>query len=170
MTHSTDFIEKQILLHAARERVWRAITDSRQFGVWFGAELDGDFVAGAHLAGKIVPTQVDAEVAKSQEPYAGMPFHVFVERIDPMSVFEFRWHPYAVEAGQDYMKEPTTTVRFELSDAPGGTLLTITESGFDRIPAQRRAQAFTANEQGWSVQIQLIRKYLELHAQGEATT
>jgi len=164
MTQITDRIVKRINLRATREQVWRAISDSKQFGTWFGAQFEGAFVAGAHLAGKIVPTQVDADIAKSQEPFSGMPFHMFVERVEPMSVFAFRWHPYFVEPDQDYSKEPTTLVTFELQDSPEGTLLTITESGFDAIPLERRAKAFTENEQGWEAQTRLIQKYLDKHA------
>ncbi len=161
MTQTIDRIVKQIVLRARRERVWNAISDATQFGTWFGAEFQGQFAVGAHLEGKIVPTKVDTEIASCQEPYAGMPFHVFVERIEPMRLFAFRWHPYAIDRGQDYRKEPTTLVTFELEEAPEGTLLTITESGFDQIPLERRAAAFTENEQGWTAQTQLIKRYLE---------
>jgi uncharacterized protein YndB with AHSA1/START domain len=160
MTIDSDRIEKNIVLPASRERVWRAISDAQQFGTWFGVEFEGDFVVGAHLKGRIVPTKVDADIAKSQEPYSGTPFDIFVERIEPMRVFAFRWHPYAIEPGQEYSKEPTTLVTFVLEDAPGGILLTITESGFDQVPLERRAKAFTENEQGWAAQTQLIQKYL----------
>lgn len=161
MTEISDRIVKQILLRASRERVWAAISDARQFGMWFGVRFEGDFAAGAHVEGKIVPTQADAQIAKSQEPYAGMPFHVFVERIEPPHTFAFRWHPYMIEPDQDYMKEPTTLVSFELEETQEGTLLTITESGFDQIPLERRATAFTQNDEGWTAQTHLIQKYLE---------
>lgn len=164
MAETTDRIEKRIVLRAPRERVWSAISDARRFGTWFGVEFEGDFVAGQRLKGKIAPTKVDAEIAKMQEPYAGTAFHVFVERIEPMRVFAFRWHPYAIEPGKDYTKEPTTLVTFELEEAPGGTSLTITESGFDEIPLERRAEAFTSNDQGWTEQTRLIQKYLEQFA------
>lgn len=160
MTTDTDRIQKNIVLRASRERVWRAISDAKQFGTWFGVEFEGNFVVGSPLKGRIVPTKVDADIAKSQEPYAGMPFDIFVERIEPMRVFAFRWHPYAIEPDQEYSKEPTTLVTFVLEDAPGGILLTITESGFDQVPLERRAKAFTENEQGWTAQTQLIQKYL----------
>jgi uncharacterized protein YndB with AHSA1/START domain len=149
-----------VVLRAPRERVWRAVSDAQRFGTWFGVAFDGPFVAGAKLTGRITPTQVDAEVAKSQEPYAGKPFEWTVERIEPMRSISFRWHPFAVEPGVDYSHEPTTLVVFELEDAPGGTKLTISESGFDRIPLERRAKAFTANEQGWTAQTRLLEKYL----------
>jgi uncharacterized protein YndB with AHSA1/START domain len=157
---TTDRIEKQILLRAPQDRVWRAISEAQQFGSWFGMRLSGPFIAGAHLTGHIAPTTVDAEVAKAQEPYAGMAFDFLVERIEPMRLFSFRWHPYAVERSVDYSKEPTTLVEFVLEPQSDGTLLTITESGFDRIPLERRAQAFQANEGGWEAQTHLIEKYL----------
>jgi uncharacterized protein YndB with AHSA1/START domain len=160
MSGSTDRIVKKVVLQAPRERVWRAISDEREFGAWFGVAFDGAFAAGARLTGRITPTQVDAEVARSQQPYAGKTFEIVVDRIEPMRLLSFRWHPFAVEPGVDYTNEPATLVVFELQEAAGGTLLTITESGFDRIPLERRAQAFTANDQGWAAQMRLIEKYL----------
>lgn len=157
---STDRIEKQILLRAPRERVWRAISDAWEFGLWFGVAFDGPFVEGARLTGKITPTTVDADVAKMQEPHAGTPFEWTVQRIEPMTRISFRWHPFAIDPAVDYSKEPTTLIEFELLDAPGGILLKISESGFDQIPLSRRAKAFTANERGWEIQTTLIEKYL----------
>lgn len=156
-----DRIEKHIVLRAPRERVWRAISEAKRFGLWFGVEFDGEFVAGTRIAGRIVPTKVDPEVAALQEPYTGWPLDIHVERIEPMRLFSFRWHPSAVDRDTDYSAEPMTLVEFRLEDAPEGTRLTITESGFDRIPLERRAKAFTGNEGGWTHQCKLIEKYLE---------
>jgi len=164
MTKTTDRIEKKILLRAPLDRVWRAISDAREFGAWFGVAFDGPFVAGQPITGKMTPTQVDAEVAKMQEPYEGRAFDITVDRIEPERLFSFRWHPFAIEPGVDYSKEPSTLVVFELTKVEGGTLLTITESGFDGIPLERRVKAFTANEGGWEKQTQLIEKYVLHHA------
>ncbi|MFD1560925.1 SRPBCC family protein [Paraburkholderia silviterrae] len=161
MSPVSDRIEKRIVLRAPRERVWRAISEARQFGSWFGVAFDGEFAAGARITGRIAPTQVDPEVAKMQQPYAGFPFDFHIERIEPMSLFSFRWHPNAVERNADYSAEAMTLVEFRLEDANEGTLLTITESGFDAIPLERRAKAFTSNEGGWTHQSKLIAKYLE---------
>jgi uncharacterized protein YndB with AHSA1/START domain len=156
-----DKIEKQITLRAPLARVWSAITDSQQFGTWFGCALDGPFVAGQAANGTIQPTQVDAEVAKLQAPHAGTPFHIVVERIEPMRLFAFHWHPYAIEPGKDYKTEPMTLVEFALHEIePGKTQLKITESGFERVPLERRARAFTENDGGWTHQTKMIEKYL----------
>src|SRR5882672_12594337 len=80
---SSDRIEKRIVLHASRARVWHALTDSQQFGTWFGVKFDGPFKPGVFQRGVIVPTGMDAEVAKAQQPYAGMPFEITVDRIEP---------------------------------------------------------------------------------------
>jgi uncharacterized protein YndB with AHSA1/START domain len=160
MSAPNDHIQKKVLLQAKRERVWRAISDAKEFGTWFGVELNGAFAPGARLKAKIVPTKVDPEVARKQESYSGTTFDFFVDKIEPMRLFSYRWHPYAVDSKADYSKEPTTLVVFELEEAPGGTLLTITESGFDQIPVDRRAKAFESNSQGWQIQTQLIGKYL----------
>jgi uncharacterized protein YndB with AHSA1/START domain len=160
MSHVNDRIEKKVLLSATRERVWRAITEAKQFGAWFGVEFEGDFAAGQPLNGRMVPTTMDAEVAKSQEPYAGLEFVILVERIEPMRLFSFKWNPYELEPGRDPLREPMTLVTFELEETAGGTMLTITESGFDAVPLEKRAQAFTSNEQGWTIQCRLIEQYL----------
>ncbi|HUA34903.1 MAG TPA: SRPBCC family protein [Candidatus Binataceae bacterium] len=162
--HSTDRIEKSLILRAPRERVWRAISDSEQFGTWFGVKFNGPFVAGARMHGKLVGTKVDEEVAAMQRSHAGVAFEFSIDRIEPMRLFSFRWHPNALDPAIDYSKEPTTLVTFELEEMADGTRLTITESGFDQIPLARRATAFARNEAGWSHQARLVEKYLALAA------
>jgi uncharacterized protein YndB with AHSA1/START domain len=156
----TDRIEKSVLLHVSLERAWKALSHAKEFGEWFGVTFDGPFIAGAPLHGKIVPTKADLEVAKLQEPYAGRPFDITVDRIEPPHLFSFRWHPYAVEPGIDYSNEPTTLIVFTLEQRTDGILLTVTESGFDHISLERRAKAFAANEGGWTMQMTLIEKHL----------
>src|SRR5215470_9866702 len=156
----SDRIEKTITLRAPISRVWKAISDSRQFGEWFGVRFEGPFIAGTAMKGSITPTTVDPEVAKLQEPHVGKAFDITVDRIEPERLFSFRWHPFAVEPGVDYSKEPTTLILFALEEAANGVMLTVTESGFDRIPLERRAKAFTANEGGWTMVVTLIEKYL----------
>lgn len=157
---STDRIEKQILLRAPRARVWRALTNSTEFGTWFGVTFDGQFRPGAKMNGVIVGTKVNAEVAELQKPHAGKKFEITIEQMEPEKVFSFRWHPHAVDPTTDYSAEPATLVVFRLEEKPEGILLTVTESGFDRIPLARRAGAFKANEGGWSVMINVIEEYL----------
>ena len=156
----TDRICKQVLLKAPRERVWQAISESDRFGTWFGVEFDGPFVEGQRLTGRITPTRVDAEVAAMQVPYEGTPFEWVIEKIEPMRRISFRWHPFGIDKRIDYSSEPMTLIVFELHDAPGGILLTVTESGFDKLAPERRAKAFAANEGGWTHQMALIEKYL----------
>jgi uncharacterized protein YndB with AHSA1/START domain len=161
---NTDRIEKKVLLRAPKKRIWRALSDSSEFGSWFGVKFGGPFAPGACVRGVIAPTTVDAEVAKAQKEYAGMPFEITIEQMEPERVFSFRWHPFAVERGVDYSAEPTTLVVFELEEVANGIMLTVTESGFDRIPLARRAKAFTANEGGWGMVVKLIEQYV-CHAQ-----
>lgn len=163
MNASTDRIERQILLRAPLERVWRALTDPEAFGAWFGMAFDGPFIVGEPVTGRIVPTRVDPDVARLQEPHTGTPFKIFIERIEPMRVFAYRWHPYAVEAGADYSQEPTTLVSFELEAVGNDTLLRLTESGFDQLPPARRADALRANDGGWALQMGNIEKYVTTH-------
>jgi len=156
----TDRIEKKILLRAPLSRVWRALANSQEFGAWFGMRFNGPFAPGATMRGIIVPTTVNKEVAKAQKQYEGTAFEITIEQMEPERLFSFRWHPGAVDPGIDYSAEPTTLVTFTLEQVADGVMLTVTETGFDRIPLARRATAFTRNEQGWSAVINLIAEYL----------
>jgi uncharacterized protein YndB with AHSA1/START domain len=149
MTTSTDRIEKQVILDAPRSRVWRALTDVSQFNAWFGVSLTKPFEPGAEVSGTI-----------AIRGYEHVTMRIWIDTMEPERLFSFRWHPYAVEPGVDYSAEPTTLVSFTLEDAPGGTKLTIVESGFDAIPASRRAKAFDMNEKGWASQAENIRTFV----------
>jgi uncharacterized protein YndB with AHSA1/START domain len=146
---STDRIEKTVFLRAPRSRVWRAIATAEEFGTWFGVKLEGEFSAGARVSGRItIPG------------YQHVTMEITIERVDSERLFSYRWHPYAIEPGVDYSGEPTTLVEFRLEEVTGGTKLTVTESGFDRIPAARRAEAFRMNDQGWTGQIRNIERHV----------
>src|SRR5262245_378227 len=127
---TTDRIEKKVLLGAPRARVWRAIADAGEFGSWFGAALEGGFAAGAQVKGRI-----------TTPGYDHLTMEVAVERLDPERLLSFRWHPYAIDPKADYSGEPTTLVEFRLAEVGSGTELVVAESGFDRIPEARRAEA-----------------------------
>ena len=161
MTMTTDRIEKQVMLEAPLARVWSAIGDARAFGEWFGMKLDGPFVPGKRMKAQIVPTVADAEVAKKQEKYAGIAFEIVVERVDPPHLLSFRWHPFGIDKSTD-AEEPMTLVELRLESVGDATRLTVTESGFDRIPIERRAKAYEANEGGWTMQCRLIASYLAM--------
>jgi uncharacterized protein YndB with AHSA1/START domain len=156
----SDRIEKQVLLRAPLSRVWKALTDHIEFGQWFGVRFEAPFRAGASVRGVITPTTMDDEIAKEQKPYEGMHFTIDVDRVEPEKAFSFRWNPHGVDetAGANDAK---TLVEFTLQETPDGVLLKVSESGFDQLPLDRRATAFTANEGGWTMQMTLIRKYVE---------
>lgn len=145
----TDRIEKEIVLKTPRARVWRALTDAAEFGKWFGAEMKGTFAPGVRAQGRI-----------THPGYEHMTLDMTVERMEPERLFSWRWHPHAVDPKHDYSGEPTTLVECELTDAPGGTRLRIVESGFDRVPLARRAEAYRMNSDGWAQQTQSIAKHL----------
>lgn len=160
-----DRIEKEVLLKAPLERVWRAISDADEFGRWFGVRFDGPFVPGTSVNGTITPTTVDEDVAKAQAPHAGKADAWHIVAVEPQRRLAFRWHPFGVEEGVDSSNEPTTLVEFTLDDTSDGVLLRIVESGFDAIPAERRRSAFEGNSEGWTAQTELVRKYLALSQQ-----
>ncbi len=157
---STNEIRKTILLHATPARVWRALSDSQEFGYWFGVKFNDPFMSGATMVGVCTPTKADPKVAEMQKAYEGARFELTVDQMVPEKVFSFRWHPFAVEPDHDYSDEPATLVVFAIEATSDGVHLTISESGFDDLPVERRAKAFSANDGGWTMVITLIDKYL----------
>ena len=145
----TDRIERNVVLRVPRSRVWRALTDSTEFGTWFGVKVTDAFAPGARMRGSV-----------THPGYEHVTMEVQVERIEPERYFAFRWHPNAIDPKKDYSAEPTTLVEFRLDESPEGTVLTIIESGFDRIPLARRAEAFRANDGGWTQQLQRIERHV----------
>lgn len=146
----SDRIEKTVILQAPVSRVWRALTDYREFGEWFRVKLDGPFIAG--------------QVARGHITYPGYEHVVWeatVRAIEPERLFSFTWHPYAVDSKTDYSHEPPTLVEFRLAPKDGGTILTLIESGFDNVPAHRRAEAFRMNEGGWTEQMANIARHVD---------
>jgi uncharacterized protein YndB with AHSA1/START domain len=146
---TTDRIEKHLFLRAAPARVWRAISDAREFGAWFEVQLQGDFVPGGRITGRI-----------RTPGYEHLTMEMFVEKMVPERLFSYRWHPYAIDMKVDYSGEPTTLVEFHLEPQPGGTQLRIVESGFDQIPLARRDEAFRMNEGGWTAQLTNIERHV----------
>lgn len=145
----TDRIEKTIELKAPVSRVWRALTDHKEFGTWFRVELEGPFVPGQIVRGRI-----------THPGYEQLRWEAKVETMERERRFAFTWHPYAIDPKVDYSNEPPTLVEFTLEKIPAGTLLRVVESGFDKLPPKRRAEAFPMNDKGWSIQVENIAKYL----------
>ena len=148
---STDRIETRVEVSAPRSRVWRAIASAKEFGAWFGAQIDGEFAVGATVRGRI-----------TIKGYEHLTLDMQVGKIEPERYFSYRWHPYAVDPQVDYSKEPTTLVEFRLDELAGGkgTAVTIVESGFDKIPLARRAEAYRMNDKGWAGQAKNLAKYV----------
>ena len=144
-----DCIEKSIEIAAPVGRVWRALTDARQFGEWFRVSLDGPFVAGERVGGQL-----------TFPGYEHVRMEVEVKAIEPETYFSYTWHPYSVDPKMDYSEETPTLVEFRLKAAGSGTLLTVKESGFDKIPSHRRAEAFRMNSGGWTQQMKSMEAYV----------
>ena len=145
----SNVIEKQIELKAPVSRVWRALTDHNEFGEWFRVKLENPFVPGQVSRGRIL--------------YAGyehVTWEATVKKMEPEKLFSFTWHPYAVDPKKDYSGEPTTLIEFRLEPKGSGTLLTLTESGFDALPKDRAFEAFRSNEGGWTEQMKNIERHV----------
>jgi uncharacterized protein YndB with AHSA1/START domain len=150
---SSDRIEKVIELKAPVSRVWRALTDHNEFGAWFRVRLDGPFVAGQVSRGNI-----------THPGYEHLRWEAVVQKVEPERLFSFTWHPYGIDPDVDYSGETPTLIEFTLTPMGEGTLLRVVESGFDRVPAHRRDEAFRMNERGWGAQM----KNIEQHVDGTA--
>jgi uncharacterized protein YndB with AHSA1/START domain len=149
----TDRIEKTVELKAPIARVWRALTDHREFGQWFRVRLEGPFVPGQVARGHI-----------THPGYEHLHWEAVVQRMEPERLFSFTWHPYAIDPNQDYSGEPSTLVEFALEKTATGTRLRIVESGFDKLPPNRRDEAFRMNDRGWSIQTENIAQHVEQSA------
>ncbi len=147
---SSDRIEEQIEIKAPVSRVWKALTDYKEFGAWFHVNLEGPFIVG-HVARGLI----------THPGYEHVVWQATIVSIAPEHRFAFTWHPYGVDKTRDYSAEVPTLVEFLLSPTAHGTLLKLVESGFDKIPADRRAEAFRMNEHGWSTQMTNIAGYVE---------
>jgi uncharacterized protein YndB with AHSA1/START domain len=147
---TTDRIEKTVVLKAPRSRVWRALSNVEEFSTWFRTGFIGEFAEGATVRGR--PTYPG---------YEHLTIEIRIERMEPERRLAFRWHPYEVDMTKDYSAEPTTLVEFTLEDAPEGTRLTLSESGFEALPAERRFEAFRENEKGWIEQVQNVTRHVE---------
>jgi len=146
---NTDKIEKQIELNAPVSRVWRALTNHEEFGQWFRVKLEAPFVVGKTARGQI-----------TYPGYEHYKWEAVVQKMDAEKRFSFTWHPYAIDPAKDYSEEAPTLVEFTLKPIPGGTLLVVTESGFDKIPAGRRPEALRMNDGGWSQQVKNIETHV----------
>jgi uncharacterized protein YndB with AHSA1/START domain len=144
-----DRIEKRIELKASVSRVWRALTDYREFGEWFLVKLDGPFVPNQLSTGHI-----------TYPGYEHVKWEAVVQKMEPERYFSYTWHPYPADPNIDYSKETPTLVEFTLEATPTGTLLTVTETGFEKLPAGRRPDALRMNDRGWTQQIENIESYV----------
>lgn len=168
---TTDRIEKEVTLRAPVSRVWRALTDAEEFGRWFGISLHGSFAEGETVTGTFAGSLDEAAIMEAQRGMGVTPSKLKMpapdavfctpERIEPEHYFSFRWIPYGIDAEADPENEPTTLVEFQLESVAEGTMLTIRESGFDRVPAHRRERAFRMNDRGWTGQAENLRKHVE---------
>ena len=146
---NTDRIERSIVIRAPRARIWRTLTDSEEFGTWFRAKLHSGFAVGQRVAGQI--TYPGSEHYK---------FEALVEKMEPESLFSFRW-PHEIDPKVGPSWDASTLVEFRLEEVEGGTKLTVTESGFDRLPAGMREEAFRNNSKGWTIQVENVRSHVE---------
>lgn len=145
---SLSALERSTLVRAPRGKVWQALTNIKEFSKWFGVEAEGEFTPGARV-----------RMISTHDGYKGMEIFVDVVKMEAPETFSWRWHPGSKQPGEDTSNEPTTLVEFRLTEAEGGTLVTVVESGFDRLSLARRARAFEDNTRGWEIQLASLNRY-----------
>ena len=145
----TNQIVKKVELNAPISRVWRALSDHEEFGRWFRVRLDGPFVPGAISTGQM-----------TYPGYEHMPWLATIERVEPERLLSFRWHDFDEESGVDIAEQPTTHVEFRLEPLANGTLLIITETGFDALADHRRTEAMRSNTEGWNIQAENLASHV----------
>lgn len=148
-----DCIEKSVEIAAPAARVWRALTDSAEFGAWFGVRLSEPFKAGEESSGPSLA-----------QGFENVTWRAVIQAIDPEQYFAFTWHPFAVDPKTDYSEEVPTLVEFRLQPSPsGGTFVQLTECGFNDLPEHRRELAWTNHEKGWARQLSNVADYVAQH-------
>jgi uncharacterized protein YndB with AHSA1/START domain len=170
-TITPDRIEKRVTLRAPQARVWAALANAEEFGRWFGFTLEGPFTPGKVMKGTfngkidenaIIEAQKSSGIKPSKLKVLEGTMTLFtVDRMEAERYFSFRWIPFGIDAEADPENEPMTLVEFRLEPVAEGTALTIIESGFERVPAHRRARAFRMNNGGWAAQAENLRKYVD---------
>jgi uncharacterized protein YndB with AHSA1/START domain len=141
-------IEDKVVMRAPRARVWKALTTAGEFSKWFRVKTEDEFRPGARV-----------HMTSTYPGHEGIEFYMDIEEMEPERKFSWRWTPGGKQAGSPG-EEPTLVV-FELEEVAGGTMVKVTESGFDQLSLERRAKAFEGNRRGWELQMQNIREYVE---------
>ncbi|MEO5668771.1 MAG: SRPBCC family protein [Bdellovibrionota bacterium] len=141
-------IERHIEINAPVSKVWQALTDSTLFAKWFKATFNGPFIAGKTTHGK------------NTHPGYEFELEFIIKEIKPETYFSYAWTPFPADRSFDYSKEEPTLVEFRLAKTTTGTRLSVTESGFSKITASRRAEAYKMHEGGWEAQLRNIEKFV----------
>lgn len=144
-----DRIERVMDLAAPLSRVWKALTDYRQFNAWFGIAFAEPFAQGRRVTGRITMKGLEHVVLA-----------IDIQAIEPEHYFAWKWHPACIDPSTDYSVEKPTLVEFRLAETAGGTRLTVTETGFSHLPVSRRAEAFRMNSGGWISQMAKFEAYV----------
>lgn len=143
-------IERSIEIDAPPARVFRALTDAQELGVWFRVAIEGAIAPGEEVW-----------MTSLAEGHAGQRFNVRIGEMTPPHRMVWHWHPGEVDPAIDYAGEPRTTVTFVLTPTAGGTRLTVTETGFGAIGLERRAKVFQDNSAGWTEVLTWLRRHVQ---------
>ncbi|MGP1393879.1 MAG: SRPBCC family protein [Inquilinaceae bacterium] len=146
-----DQIVRTIDLKAPVERVWKALTDHEEFGSWFRLSLHEPFELG------------EVTFGETRYPgHEGLPFWAEVVVMDEPRFFSFVWPmDESIQPDAPDLDQKVTLVEFTLEPTASGSRLTVRESGFEKLPEERRLQAFRDNQGGWDVQTMNIKEFVE---------
>ena len=143
-------IQKQIVIKSSLSNVWKSLVDYKEFGNWFKATFETPFVKGEPSRGHI-----------TDPGYDHIKIEITIQEMIYESTFSYQWHPFAVDSDYDYSQDEKTTVTFTLTKDGYATILHLKEVGFFKLPQGRRLQSYQMNEEGWGIQMENIKNYLE---------
>lgn len=149
MTEKQDKIERIVVLKAPIERVYRAITDPKEWGTWFAHGVEGDFEPGSQ------PVMDEGEYGR---------FRIAIIDVQPHHYFAFRWVSGSEFVPQGFvgnpLEHPNTLVEFFLNEIDGCTELRLVESGFAGLPDKYAEKNFNENCDGWEYQLNSLTEHL----------
>ncbi|MCW5936492.1 MAG: SRPBCC family protein [Fimbriimonadaceae bacterium] len=150
MVSIQDKIEKEILVQASAERVYRAVSTPEGIGTWFADGVEGTMNVG---------DQPLVDCGKYGK------FRYAIVAAEPPSYFAYRWVsgsefvPQGFEG--DPLQHPNTLVEFFIDEVDEGTRVRVVESGFASLPEAYAAQNLKDNTGGWSEMLEHLRKYVD---------
>lgn len=140
-----DKIQREITIKATKERIYVAIADPELVVLWFPETVEGIYKVGEK------PVFGFGEHGKNQ---------IYIVDARPHEYFSYRWVPGGNHFVGDLLTVPTTLVEFRIQEEMDGTCkVTMTETGFAKLPVDIAEASFKQNSAGWDFMLGRLEKY-----------